>query len=94
MHRILFAALALCLALFVGFAVSDAADVNKGKDLAKKCSCHKSKKDLDGMAEKTFIAKMTDYKNGKGDPKSMIGISKSLSDQDIKDLAAYYSSLK
>ena len=68
--------------------------VEAGKALAKKCSCHKKRADLDGVEASVLVAKMKAYKAGEGDNKAMIRIMKKHSDEDIENLAAYYSSLK
>lgn len=94
MKRILLSVTLAALALFVGLHIAQAADHAKGKDLAKKCSCHNAKKNLDGMDAKKFTGLMINYKAGKGEPKSMIGIAQKLSDAEVADLAVYYSSLK
>ena len=94
MKRIILASCIAALALFVGLNIAAAADPAAGKALAKKCSCHNAKKNLDGMDAKKFTGLMMNYKGGKGEPKSMIGIAQKLSDADIQDLAAYYSGLK
>ncbi len=94
MKRILLTLALAALALFVGLNMAQAADPAKGKDLAKKCTCHNAKKNLNGMDAKKFTGMMADYKAGKGEPKSMISIAQKLSDADIADLAAHYSSLK
>lgn len=94
MKRLLLTLCVLALGLFVALNIAAAADPAKGQVLAKKCSCHAGKKNLDGMDVKAFTAKMLDYQAGKGEPKSMQAIAKKLSKDEIDDLAAYYASLK
>ena len=70
-------------------------------DAAKKCAkCHgklgegvKKNPALAGIAAGEFIEKMNLYRAGGGDSKVMIRFAKSLSDQEIAELAAYYESL-
>jgi cytochrome c553 len=68
---------------------------------AKKCAkCHGRQGEgvgknpaLAGIAASEFIEKMNLYREGVGDSKIMIRFAKSLSDEDIAELAAYYESL-
>ena len=70
-------------------------------DGAKKCAkCHgklgegvKKNPALAGIAAGEFIEKMNLYRDGGGDSKVMIRFAKSLSDEEIAELAAYYESL-
>jgi len=70
-------------------------------DAAKKCAkCHgklgegvKKNPALAGIAAGEFIEKMSLYREGGGDSKVMTRFAKSLSDQEIAELAAYYESL-
>jgi len=70
-------------------------------DGAKKCAkCHgklgegvKKNPALAGIAAGEFIDKMNLYRAGGGDSKVMIRFAKSLSDEEIAELAAYYESL-
>ena len=80
----------LSLALFVGAA--GAGDIETGKDLAKGCRCHK--KDLNGKDEADIVKKLEMYRTGEGKSKSMIKKAATLTDEDIANLAAYFSSLK
>lgn len=79
--------MALCLA---GAAVQ-AGDAAKGEALAKGCSCHKNRGDLNGVPEADLVAKMQAYKAGKGENKAMITIMQKVADADLPDLAAYYA---
>jgi cytochrome c553 len=68
---------------------------------AKKCAkCHgksgegvKQNPILAGVAAGVFIEKMNGYREGGGDNKVMIRFAKSLTDEEIAELAAYYESL-
>jgi cytochrome c553 len=70
-------------------------------DAAKKCAkCHgklgegvKDNPALAGIAAGEFIEKMSLYRQGIGDSKIMTRFAKSLSDEEITELAAYYESL-
>jgi cytochrome c553 len=68
---------------------------------AKKCAkCHgklgegvKKNPPLAGLEASVFTEKMNVYREGGGDSKIMIRFAKSLSDEEIAELAAYYESL-
>lgn len=68
---------------------------------AKKCAkCHgklgegvNKNPALAGIAASEFVDKMNLYREGGGDSKVMIRFAKSLSDEEIADLATYYESL-
>lgn len=70
-------------------------------DSARKCTkCHgkqgegiKNNPALAGIAASEFIEKLNLYREGSGDSKLMIRFAKSLSDEEIAELAAYYESL-
>jgi cytochrome c553 len=70
-------------------------------DAAQKCAkCHgklgegvKKNPALAGIAAAEFTEKMSLYREGVGDSKVMIRFAKSLSDEEIAELAAYYESL-
>lgn len=47
-----------------------------------------------GQAPEYIVAALKAYKSGERKHPSMVGIAKSLSDQDMADLAAYYSVAK
>ncbi|MFZ5813310.1 MAG: c-type cytochrome [Thermodesulfobacteriota bacterium] len=82
-------ALALCMA----GAASGAGDAAKGETMSKGCSCHKTRGDLNGVPADTLLAKMRAYKAGQGQNKAMISIMQRYSEEDLPDLAAYYSGL-
>ena len=80
-----------------------AGDASAGKAKADGCAgCHgdDGKGDaknpgLAGMAELDFVKAMNEYKSGaRAKSKQMTKIAKGLSDDDIANLAAYYSTLK
>jgi cytochrome c553 len=78
-----------------------AGDAAAGKAKAKSCAgCHgadgkgvKKNPPLAGKDEAAFVAAMNDYKSGAKKHSMMNMLSKKLSDADIANLAAYYSSL-
>lgn len=84
---------AALLALSLAGAAAQAGDAAKGEALAKGCSCHKSKGDLNAMPEAELMAKMQAYKAGQGTNKAMITIMQKVADADLPDLAAYYAGL-
>jgi len=85
----------LATSLLCAVALAQVGNAEAGATLAKKmCSCHNSKKDLDGKPALGLIKKLKDYKAGKGEPKMMVTLSGKLSDKDILDAAAYYSGRK
>ena len=93
---------AIALAFVAAGPAQADGDAAAGQTLAKKCAaCHgkegEGKKDnpkIAGMDESAFIQAMADYKSGAKENKAMNGAAKKLSDEDIANLAAYYSSLK
>jgi len=85
------AALALSGAVYAG-------DAAAGKEASSKCSgCHgadgKGKPPIAGMAEGDFTTAMNAYKSGDKKHMMMNTLAKKLSDDDIANLAAYYSTL-
>lgn len=91
------------LVLMGGFLVMAgpvwAGDAAAGKANSDSCAgCHgddgKGDPPIAGMAEADFIKAMNDFKSGAKESKKMAKITKGLSDDDIANLAAYYSSLK
>lgn len=95
----------LGLSLSVFSAVAMAGDPAAGQQKARSCAgCHGTQgismapiyPNLAGQKELYFISAMQAYKNQErkgGNAAVMWGIAAGLSDQDIKDLAAYYASL-
>ena len=80
-----------------------AGDVEKGKAKAAICiACHGPKgislspiwPNLAGQKEKYLIKQLKDFKSGKRKEPTMAPIIATLTEEDIKNLAAYYSSLK
>jgi cytochrome c553 len=96
----------LPLGVVVGFAIISpahaAGDVQAGKTRAAGCvGCHGANGQgvapnppVAGMSEEKFIQAMNDYKSGKRANPVMKALASSLSNQDMANLAAYYSSLK
>ena len=96
-------AVALIAALGLASGATFAADAAAGKAKAGSCAgCHGAKGEGKGAAgpaiagqdEAKFVAAMKDYKSGKKASPPMKGITASLSDADIENLAAHYASLK
>ncbi len=86
---------ALCTGLLCASALAQGGNAQTGEALAKRmCSCHNTKKDLDGKPEADLVKKMKAYKAGQGEPKMMITLAGKLSDQDILDSSAYYAARK
>jgi cytochrome c553 len=80
-----------------------AGDASAGKAKADDCAgCHgddgkgdKKTPGIAGMAELDFVKAMNEYKSGvRTKSKQMSKIAKGLTDDDVANLAAYYSSLK
>ena len=70
-------------------------NADHGKELAQTCAaCHNSQSEypgLDGQLATYLYRQMHDYKDGSRKDDIMGGIAQSLSDQDMADLAAWYS---
>ncbi len=49
---------------------------------------------INSQSEKYIVSALNAYKSGERNHPSMVGISRSLSDQDMADLAAYYANKK
>jgi cytochrome c553 len=49
---------------------------------------------INAQSEKYIVSALNAYKSGERNHPSMVGISRSLSDQDMADLAAYYANKK
>ncbi|MGO4477921.1 cytochrome c [Massilia sp. 2TAF26] len=75
--------------------------IGRGATLALNCTmCHgaqgMSRSDapnLAGQYPEVIVKQLTDYKNGKRASSIMMALSQNLSDQNMRDLAAYYASL-
>ncbi|MDH3595108.1 MAG: c-type cytochrome [Rhodospirillales bacterium] len=101
MMRTWLIAAAAVLALGVAGTAQAAGDAAAGKTKAKSCAgCHgadgkgvKKNPPLAGKDEAAFVAAMNDYKSGAKKHSMMNMLAKKLSDADIANLAAYYSSL-
>ena len=104
MRKITIKSLLSGLVLFcVATPLVHSANINVGKVKSSACKrCHgdygmsKNPKypNLAGQQEKYLIKAMKAYKNGKRDDVAMRSIVLGLSDSSIKDIAAYYSSIK
>jgi cytochrome c553 len=98
----LFLILAACASLGLAGPAAAAGDAAAGKAQVKKCSaCHgvdgvgkKPNPPLAGLSYDKHVAAMQEYKSGARKHKMMQMLVKKMSDKDIEDLAAYYSSLK
>lgn len=82
-------------------ATAYAGDVAKGKQLSATCAaCHGADGNstiptnprLAGQYESYLVQALSDYRSGARKNAIMGGFATDLSDQDIKDLAAYFSS--
>jgi len=95
-------ALAVSLALLLS-APAFAGDAAAGKSKSATCvACHGAEgvsvnpmwPNLAGQKELYLVKQLTDLREGRRTDPVMGPMAKSLSDEDIADLAAYYSSLK
>jgi cytochrome c553 len=99
MMRVLLSVGTILLAISVAQAAGDPA---AGKTKAAACAgCHGANGQgvppnpaLAGRSEDEMLQAMKDYKSGKRNNAVMKGMTASLSDQDMANLAAYYASLK
>jgi cytochrome c553 len=97
--------LALALLFFAASTIDShaAGNARNGRQKALQCqTCH----GLDGLSklpeaphiagqpEPYLVKSMTEYKNGTRQNEMMTVVAKDLSDQDIADLAAYYTSIE
>ena len=91
------------LALSVQGNVAQAGDAAAGKAKTVTCAgCHgdtgisgvPNNPNLAGQKEQYLIKSMNDYKSGKRDDAAMKAMVGTLSDDDIKNIAAYYASQK
>ena len=91
-----------CLILFACFAATATAggDYDLGKEKSQTCvSCHGETgmsvspqyPHLAGQYEDYLVQSLKDYRDGTRDNAIMKGFAAALSDQDIEDLAAYFS---
>jgi cytochrome c553 len=93
----------MAIALLGSMQVAQAAgDAAAGKAKSKACAgCHgangqgvASNPKLAGLPEGDIVQALKDYKSGKKPNPVMKSFASSLSDQDMENLAAYYSSQK
>ncbi|WP_461210212.1 c-type cytochrome [Desulfocurvus sp. DL9XJH121] len=86
--------LAACLAGYLVFAgaalMAASGDAANGERLAHGCKCHKN--ELNGRAEAELVKSLQAYKSGARTHAFMTKKARSLSDQDIQDLAAWFAS--
>jgi len=90
--------------MFAVSGVQAGGDLTKGKELAQKCDfCHgedgKGKDDnpaIAGLNESYMIEQLKAFKSGEraGENNMMLMFTKKLSDQDVSDLAVYFSTLE
>jgi len=91
-----------CAGLAIAGTANASGDADKGMAKAKTCAaCHGAKGEgkaknpaIAGMDAEKFEHAMEAYKSGAKKHAMMNALAKKLSEDDIEDLAAYYSSLK
>ncbi|MDK2955625.1 MAG: hypothetical protein PWQ57_1121 [Desulfovibrionales bacterium] len=83
----------ICGALFAGAQLAGAGDASKGSDIAKAYGCEVCHhKDLDGKKEVRIKNDLMAFRDGgRTRPPSMVRKAQNLSDEDISNLAAYFS---
>ena len=100
--RLMPAGIALC-SLLAAAAPAMAADAAAGKAKAATCvACHGPEgvsvnpmwPNLAGQKDMYLVKQMKDFRDGRRNDPVMAPMAKTLSDEDIDNLAAYYSSLK
>jgi cytochrome c553 len=95
----------IVLSLLVGMASlsANAADINKGKASSATCAaCHGAKgvsaipmyPNLAGQKTNYLIKQLKDFKSGARKDPVMKSMAMMLSDEDVANVSAYYSSLK
>lgn len=65
-------------------------DADRGRILAKGCVCHKN--GFGSMKQSKFLNAIADFKAQKRGPQKMVNVAKGLSDADVADLAAFFTS--
>jgi cytochrome c553 len=102
-YRLMSVCLTLLCSLLVFAAPALAADAAAGKSKAATCvACHGAEgvsvnpmwPNLAGQKDMYLAKQMKDFRDGKRSDPVMAPMAKALSDDDIANLAAYYSSLK
>lgn len=92
--------MAAALLSVVSGQVAAGGDADKGKELSATCAaCHGADGNstiptnpiLAGQYESYLVQALKDYRSGARQNAIMAGFAAALSDQDIKDLAAYFS---
>lgn len=103
--RALTSLLGLCVALTASSASAEDGDAGAGKNKAMTCmGCHAIDgynnvypsyrvPRLGGQHEAYIVAALQAYKSGQRDHATMVAQAASLSEQDMKDIAAYFSSI-
>lgn len=83
-----------------GAAADDARTLGLGRHLARECSsCHRIDgvdngiPSITGWPAEDFVTTMGFYRSGARPNQAMVSVAQSLSDDDVKALAAYYASL-
>ncbi len=102
MRRQIVAALLTFVALGTAGSVTAGGDAAAGKEKSVMCaSCHGAdgagmgpNPALKGMDETAFYESLMAYKSGDKDNAMMQSLAQSLTDQDMKDLAAYYATMQ
>ena len=102
MKRSFLTATIIVVSIGIVGAAQAAGDVAAGKTKSAKCSaCHGANGQgvppnpaLAGKPEAQQVQALKDYKSGAKANPIMKGMAASLSDQDMEDISAYYSSLK
>ena len=99
----MFRFLSLCVAFSLSGAPGFAVDLEAGKKLARKCSsCHgkdgigrdPEMPNLAGQSAFYLEKAIKDFQTGAREDRRMTLIVKSLSDEDVKNLAAWFASFK
>ncbi len=100
--RLLSTAVGVLASLAVASGASAAGDVQAGKAKSRTCTvCHGAQGQgagqyaaLAGRSEAEMVQALQDFKSGKRPGPTMKPLMSLLNDQDMANLAAYYSSLK
>ena len=103
MKKILFISLLLALALSVQAQNPTLKSITLGKKISSQCvACHgdngisviEEAPNLAGQKELYIWNQLRDYKSGKRQNEMMSVIAKNLSEEEMKDVAAYYGQFK
>lgn len=74
----------------LSLSAAAAGDAEKGKSLARGCTCHRN--DLDGMPEQDIVKKMEGFKDGSLENKIMNRLAGKYTREQIEDIAAWFAS--